>query len=243
MLVRTRLIALLAVLCLGLLLVALTIVLADSFIQRTRGRRTSSQPFNSTARLAARLHDAVAAIIAATARDESKALIVAVEVLLEDRVRRARAGHHARAVLARCIATMGAPPANCAVLIARRLERDGRPISGCVERLTCADGTMRTLISLALENEPGAPSSDAIAARLASYYLVATGAERTVLSIDPPSPLPPPAMVAATRATPPHRSGASRCRLSSTGSAPEIRPVDLSDRQIWSIRSIPAQDR
>jgi len=132
---------------------------------------------------------------------------VAVEVLVEDRVRRVRTRYLVRAVLARCIVTMGPPPANCAVLIAHRLERDGRPVGGCVERLTCTDGMIRTLISLSLENEPGTPSPDAIAARLASYYLVATGAERTVLSIDPSSPPPQPAMVAATRATPPASIG------------------------------------
>lgn len=208
MLVRTPSISLLVLLCLGLLLVALAIVLADSSIHtRTRGRRAITQPFNSAARLAARLQDAVAAIMAATVRDESKALLVAVEVLLEDRARRARTRRRARSVLARCIATMGAPPANCAVLIAHRLEREGRPVNGCVERLTCTDGTIRTLISLALENEPGTPSFDAIAARLASYYLVATGAERTILSIDPPSPPPRPAVVAATHATPPASIG------------------------------------
>ena len=208
MLVLIPSISMLVLLCLGLLLFALAIVLADSFIHtRTLGRRAISQPFNSAARLVARHQDAVAAMIAATVRDESNAPVVAVEVLLENRALRARTRHHARAVLARCIATMGAPPANCAVLIAHRLERDGRPVSGCVEQLSCTDGTIRTLISLSLENDPGAPSSDDIAARLASCYLVATGAERTVLSADPPASPPQPAMVAATRATPPASIG------------------------------------
>lgn len=186
-------------LCLGLLSTAFAAVLVYPRIRtRIRGRWATPHPFNSAARLTVRFRDALAAAVTATVRDESNAPLVTVEVLLEDRALRARMRHCARTALARCGATMGIAPANCAVLIARQLERDGRPVRGCVERLTCTDGTIRTLISLSIEEDPGGSSSDVITARLASYYLVATGAERTVLSADPPTPQPRAAVVAAT---------------------------------------------
>lgn len=208
MLMLTPSISMLVQLCLGLLSVALIIVLTSSSRRTfTFKWRAALQPFYSATRLGTRLHDAAATLVAATVPEKSNATFVRVEVLLENRAQRARTHRHVRAALARCIATMGTPPANCAVLIAHRLERDGRPLSGCVERLNCTDGTMRTLISLSIANDPGAPSSDAIAARLAGYYLIATGAERTVLGTDPPSPLPRSAIVATTRATPPGSIG------------------------------------
>jgi hypothetical protein len=195
-------------LCLGLLSAAFAVVLVYPLIRtRVRGRWATSRTCNSAARLGARFRDAVAAVVTATVRDESNAPLVTVEVLLEDRALHARTRRCASTALARCVATMGIPPANCAVLIARQLERDGRPVRGCVERLACTDGTIRTLISLSIEEDPGGSSSDAIAARLASYYLVATGAERTVLSADPPTPLPRPAGVAATRMKAPESIG------------------------------------
>lgn len=195
-------------LCLGLLSASFAVVLVYPRIRtRIRGRWATPRPLNSAARLTARLRDAIADVVTATVRDESNAPLVTVEVLLEDRALRARTRRCADTALARCVATMGIPPANCAVLIARQLERDGRPVRGCVERLTCTDGTIRTLISLSIEEDPGGSFSDAIAARLASYYLVATAAERTVLSADPPTPLSRPAVVAATRVKPPESIG------------------------------------
>jgi hypothetical protein len=190
--------------CLGLLLAGSAVVLVYPLIHtRIRGRWATCRPLNSAARLTARFRDAVAAVVTATVRNESSAPLVTVEVLLEDRAVRTRMRRRARTALAQCVATMGIPPANCAVLIARQLKHDGRPVRGCVERLACTDGAIRTLIFLSIEEDPGGSSSDAIAARLASYYLVATGAARTVLSADPPTPLPRPAGVAATRMKPP----------------------------------------
>lgn len=200
MLVRTASISMLVPLCLGLLAIALVIVLASAFSRTCIVRwRSMLQALPAAARLARCLAAVAVALVDSTARRESAANLVSIEVLLEDRARRIRTCRQARAILTRCIAAMGPPPVNCAVLIAHRLERDGRPLSGCVERLTCTDGTIRTLISLAIETEQGAPSSDAIAARLASYYLIATGAERTVLSADPSAPVPRPTTVAPTR--------------------------------------------
>ena len=208
MLVRTPWVSMLEVLCLGLLSVALVVILTCAFPRtRTSRWRTILQPCYSAAQLGRLLSAAAATLVTATVRSESNATPVTVEVLLENRAQRVRTYHHARATLARCIAAMGTPSTNCAVLIVHHLERDGRPLSGCVERLTCTDGTMCTLISLSIENDRDTPSSDAIAARLASYYLIATGAERTVLGTDPPAPLPRSAVVAATRATPPESIG------------------------------------
>lgn len=200
MVVRTSSISMLVPLYLGLLSLALVIVLASAFSRTcTFRRRSILQSISSAVRLARCLAAVAAALVDSTVRRESAANLVTIEVLLEDRARRVRTHRQARAILTRCIAAIGPPPANCAVLIVHRLERDGRRLSGCVERLTCTDGTIRTLIALAIETEPGAPSSDAIAARLASYYLIATGAKRTVLSADPSAPFPRPPTVTTTR--------------------------------------------
>lgn len=170
-------------------------------------RRAMFRVIGPFARLATRLDGALAAVLVAATVDANTAPPVAVEVLVEDRALRERARRRTRIVLARCVATMGAPPTNCAVLIARELERDGRPVSWCVERLACADGTIRTIISLSLGGGPGAPALDALAARLAGCYPIASGAERTVLIADAPPTLPPPAVAAIARMVPPDTVG------------------------------------
>lgn len=188
----------------GMLAIALALCAAND---RARGRRINGRSMahaaNFAARLAGRLANTLAAVAAAITRDAPAAHPIAVEVLVEDRALRDRAKRRVRDTLARCAAAIGTPPARCAVLVARTLERDGRRIGGCVERLAHPDGTTRTVIWLALEDGPVAPSLDAVAARLASYYAVATGAERTTLLVDmPPERIPPP-LAAVPRAANP----------------------------------------
>lgn len=128
---------------------------------------------------------------------------VDVVVLVDDRTLRRRLHRQLRAALDGCVAALGAPADRCTVIVVRRVERDGRPLAACVERLSSPDGTSRTVISLALQEGSRALSYDAIAARLAGYYPVVASVERSVLIADATAATASTAVAPAAPPTPP----------------------------------------
>lgn len=175
----------LAILFLGVLAVALVRGLAAG---RSRGLRAVDrmvQPLHDLLdRLATRLRRAAPTAVPAKASKPVTAASLAIQVLLDDRAQRERLRRHVRAVLDGCVAAMGAPVGPCTVVVVRELEHGGKPIKGCVERLSFPDGASRTIIAVTLQEETRVLTLDEIAARLVRYYPTVTGAERTVVLAD-----------------------------------------------------------
>ncbi len=191
--------ALLAGLSLLVLSVSLALGLAGELDRGVRPPRLVSRPLGAhLAQLAARLRAPAPAVPNALTASP-----IAIQVLVDDPALRDRVRRHIAKTLAQGTDAMGTPIHGCAVIVAQGVERDGRHVRGCVERLSFPDGRGRAMVSLPLHEGSQALSLDEIAARLVRYYPEVTGAERTVVLTDdlraaptptatsPAAPLPP----------------------------------------------------
>ena len=109
---------------------------------------------------------------------------IGIMILIEDRARRRRRRHRLRTVLGICIAVMGPPACQCTVVLVRCVERNGRFLAACVERLSYPDGTSRLTISIPLEEDGQIVPFDVVAARVAHHFPVVTSAKLDVIIAD-----------------------------------------------------------
>lgn len=218
----------LAVLFLGIL-AALVCGLADGRSHGLRAVDRAVRPVHGLMdQLAMRLRRAAPAAVPAKASKPVTAASLAIQVLLDDRARRERIRRHVRAVLDGCVAAIGAPAGPCTIVVVRELEHEGKPIKGCVERLSFPDGASRTIIALTLREETGALALDEIAARLVRYYPAVTGAERTVVLADG---VPGPSVPAVAPVSSPSPSGAPLLMPMPAGTRAGMAPAETLNGQ------------